>query len=327
MPRRLQLLDKPVPLVEDVFWDRFSVSTTGVLAYRPGNTDALSRFAWIGRDGKRSGVVGEPGRYIQMTLSPSGGKLAIQRSEEGTNQDLWLLDLATNVPSRLTSDPEADVDPVWSPDEQRIVFASRRTGVFTLFQKNLMTGKEERLLADPPGAGVVVDDWSPDGRLVIVRTLGQALYMFSMEGTRLSQLTADQPFDTDQSHLSPDGKWIAFHANESGRYEVYVATFPAFTDKRQVSRAGGLQPKWRSDGNELFYLELDGRLMALPVTTGPTIEVGMASVLFQTSVRPAHVEPVPVAPGGQRFLVLEPERTGGEPLTFVLDWTARLEQK
>ena len=323
----LQLRDKPVPLVEDVFWDRFSASRNGVLAYRPGSTHGLSRFAWIGRDGKRLGVVGEPGRYIQMTLSPSGGKLAIQRSEEGINQDVWLLDLTTNVLSRLTSDPEADVDPVWSPDERRIVFASRRTGVFTLFQKSLMTGKEERLLADPPGPGVVVDDWSPDGRLVIVRTLGRAVYMFSMEGARLSRLTADMPFDTDQSHVSPDGKWIAFHANESGRYEVYVATFPAFTDKRQISGAGGLQPMWRSDGKELFYLELDGRLMALPVKTEPTLEVGPASVLFQTSIRPAHWSQYAVAPGGQRFLVLEPERTGGEPLTFVLDWTARLEQK
>jgi Tol biopolymer transport system component len=151
--------------------------------------------------------------------------------------------------------------------------------------------------------------------------------MFSMEGTRLSRLTADQPFDTDQSHVSPDGKWIAFHANESGRYEVYVATFPAFTDKRQVSRAGGLQPMWRSDGKELFYLELDGRLLALPVKTEPTIDVGTASVLFQTNIRPAQVSQYAVAPGGQRFLVLEPERTGGEPLTFVLDWAARLEQK
>jgi Tol biopolymer transport system component len=145
-----------------------------------------------------------------------------------------------------------------------------------------------------------------------------------MEGEHTSRLIDDSPYIKDQSHVSPDGRWIAFHANESGRYEVYVATFPAFTDRRQVSRDGGLQPLWRNDGKELFYLELNGRLMALPVKTGPSIEIGAPRVLFQTAIRPAQVNQYAVAAGGQRFLVLEPERTAGEPLTFVLDWTARL---
>jgi serine/threonine protein kinase len=174
-PQALQLRDAPVPLVADVFWSRFSVSRNGVLAYRPASAPELSRFVWISRDGNRLGVVGGPGPYVQMTLSPSGRKLAIQRREEGNNHDLWLLDLASSVLSRLTSDPADDSDPVWSPDERSIVFSSRRTGILTLFQKDLTTGKEELLLADPPPSGVVVDDWSPDGRFVIMRNLGRAI--------------------------------------------------------------------------------------------------------------------------------------------------------
>jgi eukaryotic-like serine/threonine-protein kinase len=322
--RRLRLRDKAASIADGVFFGRFSVSRNGVLAYRPQNVYGFSRFVWIDRDGRRLGVVGDPGRYVQMALSPTGRKLAIQRSEEGPNHDLWLLDLTTNVLSRLTSDPEFDVDPAWSPDERRIAFASRRSGVFTLFDKDLLTGKEEQLLADPPQPGVLVDDWSPDGRFVVIRTLGRALYTFSMEDKHVTRLTPDTPYTMDQSHVSPDGKWIAFHSNESGRFEVYLAAFPTLSDKRQVSAAGGLQPEWSSDGRELFYLELDGRLMAVPVRQNLGLEVGTPSVLFQTNIRPTHVSQYAVAPGAKRFLLLEPERPGGDPVTLMLDWTARL---
>jgi len=157
---------------------------------------------------------------------------------------------------------------------------------------------------------------------VIFRNLARAIYALSMEGAHGFRLLTDTRDVKDQSQVSPDGRWIAFHANESGRFEIYVATFPAFTDKRQVSGAGGLQPMWRSDGKEL-----NGRLMALPVKTEPTLQTGAPSALFATRIRPTHASQYAVAAGGQRFLVMEPERTAGEPLTFILDWTARLKQK
>jgi serine/threonine-protein kinase len=134
-------------------------------------------------------------------------------------------------------------------------------------------------------------------------------------------------YGLDQSHVSPDGKWIAYHANESGRYEIYVARFPEFIDKQPISRAGGLEPLWRSDGKELFYLDFNGRLIALPVTTGSTLEVGPANILFETRIRPGDVNHYAVSADGQKFLVLEPERTRSEPLTILLDWTTRLEHR
>ena len=116
-------------------------------------------------------AVGDAGRYVQMMLSPSGRKLAIQRHEEGVNEDLWLLDLSTNASSRLTTNPREDVSPAWSPDERRLVFSSRRTGTLTLFQKDLITGKEEQLLKNPLPTEVYVDDWSADGRFVTIRSV------------------------------------------------------------------------------------------------------------------------------------------------------------
>ena len=159
-----------------------------------------------------------------------------------------MLDLTTGIVSRLTTDPAYDGDPAWSPDERRLVFTSNRQGKYTLFQKDLISGKEEPLLADPPAPGASVDDWSSDGRYVIFRRgFGEAIYSLPMEGERKPQLIAEMPRLSDQSHLSPDGKWLAFQANEAGRWEVYVAAFPGFTDKRQVSTTGGMEPIWRPD--------------------------------------------------------------------------------
>jgi Tol biopolymer transport system component/predicted Ser/Thr protein kinase len=325
-PETLQLRDVPVPVIEDILWDRFSVSRNGVLAYRPASVIALSQVTWIGRDGKRLGVVGELGRYLQMRLSPSGRKLAMVRREQGRNQDLWLLDLTTSVFSRLTSDPGHDSDPAWSPDERRIAFTGERGGVQGVWLKDLTTGREERLPADPKPTAYV-DDWSPDGRFVIFRQSGHdAIYSLSMDGTPAVR-TIGETSNPDQSHVSPDGRWIAFQAEDSGRNEVYVATFPDFTHKRQVSNAGGVQPLWRSDGGEVYYLDLEGRLMVVPFATEPALGGGTPAVLFPTGIRPAPVDQYAVARGGEKFLILEPGRAGGELLTLLLDWPARLRRR
>ena len=107
-----------------------------------------------------------------------------------------------------------------------------------------------------------MDDWTRDGQQLIVRTFGKAVFSVSMSGERTARMLADTPFVEDQSQVSTDGRWIAFNSDEAGRWEVYVARFPGFTDKRQVSSAGGMQPRWRRDGGELYYLSLDGEVMA-----------------------------------------------------------------
>lgn len=322
--RARQLRGAPLTVAEDVL--EYSASNTGVVVYRPTSM-RLSRLAWFDRDGRRLSVVSDAGHHLLIALSPSGRKVAIQRLDETGNSDLWLLDLTTTILEQLTSDPAYDGDPVWSPDERRLVFTSRRLGRHTLFQKDLISGKEEPLLADPPAPGAAVDDWSLDGRYVIFRSSwGEAIYSLPMEGEPRPQLIAETR-EADQSHLSPDNKWLAFQTNETGRLEVYVASFPGFTEKRQVSSDGGREPIWRADGRELFYLDPNGRLMAVPVSTQPALELGTPLELFRTGMRPSDHNQYVAARDGQKFLLLEPERSDGETLTFLIDWPARLQPK
>jgi len=315
----LRLSARPMALADDVGWGRFSASDTGLLVYG-SDTGAVQRLQWLERDGTRRSEVGEPGRYGEIVLSPTATKVAVYR--EG---DLWMLDLATGVFSRLTSDPHIDSSPAWSPDERRMVFSSGRAGYTTVFEKDLVTGREERVLADTPPPGAMVDDWSPDGKFVIFRNFGRAIYALPMVGERTPRLVADTPYVEDQLHVSPDSRRIAFQADESGRLEIYVASFPAFTDRRQVSIAGGVQPLWRRDGKELYFLGLDGTMYAVPIPTAPTFAAGAPAALFRTNVKlDAGVHQYGVTAGGQQFLILEPARPGADRVTVVLDWTARL---
>jgi Tol biopolymer transport system component len=274
----------------------------------------------------------------------------VQRIDVETgNPDIWIVDVDTGIPSRLTLDRAQDADPVWSPDERQVAFTTMRSGRGTIAVWDLVSGRERTLfempasLQTPPGSGqsrasaltplaparipegVALDDWTADGRSLVVRTFGRAVYAVSLTGDRRATLLADTPYVEDQSQVSPDGRMIAFNSDESGRWEVYIARFPEFTDKRQVSSAGGMQPRWRRDGRELFYLALDGTVMAVPTQLTNTAGAGLPVPLFRSGVSPSpNVPQYDVSPDGSKFFVLEPSTPGGEPVTFVLDWAAGL---
>ena len=153
-----------------------------------------------------------------------------------------------------------------------------------MFVKDLVSGKEDPLVAfDEP---VVLDQWTPDGRFVIFRTFGKAVYAVPLSGERTPRMLVDTPFIEDEVHVSPDGRWVAFNANESGRWEVYVAAFPAFTSKRQISSGGGVQPQWRADGRELFYLAPDSAMMSVRVDTRTELTASPPARLFATNIVP-----------------------------------------
>jgi Tol biopolymer transport system component len=345
-PARLVTEGLPRPLAQDVVGGAFSASDEGTLVYRAGTS--ASALVWISRDGQRVPTSTPPAYYQQVVLSPSGRRAAVQRVDTDTdNPDIWLVDLETGIPSRLTLDPALDADPAWSPDERRLAYTTLRTGRGTIEVWDLVSGRAQPLFEMPsgqqaPGAGqagagsltslaparipegVALDDWTSDGRRLVVRTFGRAVYSVSLTGDRSASLLADTPYVEDQSTVSPDGRMIAFNSDESGRWEVYVARFPEFTDKRQVSSAGGMQPRWGHDGKEIFYLATDGTLMAAPMTPGGGPSAGLPVALVRTALSPSpNVPQYDVAPDG-RFIVLEPARPGGEPITFVLNWAAAL---
>ncbi|MDA2925238.1 hypothetical protein MYX65_11425, partial [Acidobacteria bacterium AH-259-L09] len=332
--KNLQITAEPFPIVEQVgrsvflSFMTFSVSENGVLVYHSGGT-ANSRLVWFDRGGKQLRSVGESGPYRQIVLSPDEKRVAVDVPGTG-DRDIWLLELDSGILSRFTFAPSLEGDMIWSPNGRQLVFSSNRNGPADLFQKTVGGGEEEVLFESEDNK--YPESWSQDGRLIVfislgVSTGGRAVYALPLLEDQEPKLLLETPFHKDELHVSPDGQWIAYNSNESGRWEVYVASFPEFTEKRQVSNAAGCQALWRRDGKELFYLGLDGKLMAVGVKSGSTLETGIPKVLFQTGVR---VDPrwdhYCVTGDGERFLVNEPAEETAQPLTVVLNWFEELKR-
>ena len=327
--RRLEFSGAEVRVTEQA--GVVSVADDGTIVYR-SDDESVSRLTWFDRSGKRTGTVGEPGPYHQVVLSPRGrhatvvlpdphAPLMTTPNRTGNAWDLWDADLTSGIFSRLTTNPAHDSDPSWSPDERALVFTSLRTGRAAVFVKDLASGQEDLLVS--LDERVAVDQWTPDGRFVIFRTFGKAVYAVSLNGDRTPRMLADTPFTEDEVHVSPDGRWVAFNADESGRWEVYVATFPAFTSKRQISSGGGVQPQWRADGRELFYLSTDGSLMSVRVDAATEFTAGPPARLFTTNIAPdAGAPQYGVTADGQRFLGLD-RAEGISHFTVLLNWLHR----
>ena len=336
----LKLTGEQVPIAEHVAYSpglgrgAFSVSEKGVLAFRTGGGQ-VDQPLWFDRSGKQIGSIAEAGMYFNIGLSPPDEKqAAIDRMDPQTGMsDIWLFDLVRGgVSTRFTTDPAADLGPLWSPDGSRLVFASNREGGWNLYLKLANGGgNEEALLTS--GEEKVPDDWSRDGQFIVYESFNPTtkfdLWLLPMSGERKPSLLLQTEFNERQAQFSPDGKYIAYISDKSGAPAVYVQAFPLTGSEVRISTGTGAQPRWRRDGRELFYIAADRKLMVVDVKPGATFEVSLPKPLFETRVitvtdfRNHYV----VSADGQRFLINSIiEERGAIPISVVKNWTNLLKR-
>ncbi|HEX5473349.1 MAG TPA: protein kinase [Vicinamibacterales bacterium] len=332
-PDTQTLSGDPVPLGEGLGTDTvglasFSVSRTGVLVYRGGELTG-SRLVWIDRNGKETPAMDAPADYHDTWLSPDRTHLVYDVGTDGGKDDVWIRDLTRGVSSRFTFGPTTNVDAIWSPDGRSIVYTSRAKGPGDLYSKDASGTKDpEALLVDPDQK--YVSDWSPDGKYLLYTVRGKDvagwdIRALPMQGDRKSIPIVATRFSELWATFSPDGQYIAYQSNESGRAEIYVQEFPQPRHKWQISTNGGVEPYWSRDGKELFY-RAGRNIMAVPVTLGASFVAGTPAALFETRFSASVARGVyrPSA-DGQRFLVLAPRATqGDQPASVVLNWMSGL---
>jgi len=331
---RLAVIGNPIPVVDHVVTKPagtadFSISRNGSLAYITGGLQALGqRLAWIDRQGHEEPIAAPPHGYMYPRVSPDGQRVALD-TRDVSSVDIWIWDLQRQVLTRLTTDPARDLTPVWTPDGRRIAYSSDRGGAPNLFwQASDGTGTAERLTTSlqvqAPAA------FTPDGKSLILRDTdpktGADIALMTLEGERTPKPLIHSRFDEANAELSPDGRWIAYQSDESGRAEVHVRPFPAVDSGHwQVSTDGGQQPLWARSGRELFFVDASRRIIAVPIQTGPSFTAGNATVAVAAlSVATGPGRAYDVSPDGKRFLVIRPagadDKTGPAQLNVVLNW-------
>jgi serine/threonine protein kinase/Tol biopolymer transport system component len=339
-PSKFELSGEAVTIAEDVVnfptevgatgYAAFSTSQNGHLLYRSGG-DQTTKLAWFDRRGKEEGSVTPPGIYREPRLSPDGKKILFVRAE-GISEDLNLLDESTGAITRLTFGPSRDVAGVWSPDGNTIAFASTREGGnLEIYQKAATgAGTDERIFDSQ--RNTVPDDWTKDGAFLLFDfDAGTAtkndLMLLPATGERKPVPYLQTQFSEFHARFSPDGRWVAYTSDETGRPEVFVRTYPDSGGKWQISANGGDHPQWGRDGRELFFMAPDRDLKVVPINAGSTFEAGKPTTLFETKIPLTSLtgdrNNFLVSADGQRFLInsLADERNT-KPLTLVLNWEA-----
>ena len=332
--KRFELTGDPMPVLTDIQYSpriskaTFSATNTGFLVAEKTGDPGTSQLLWFDRKGQEIGMALPPGIYGNISLSPNGGAVASDTTDPASqNTDLWSYDLKTQSAKRLTFDPAIDSLPIWSPDGSRLIFSSNRGVTFDLYLKDTNGAQEEKAIPQD-GPDRFPTDWSRDGRYVLYGR-GPDLWFLTMPELRATEfLKAGSTLKSGR--FSPDGKWVAYASNESGRWEIYVTSFPEAHGKWQVSNAGGDQPKWRSDGKELFYISPDSRIIAVPVKTGANFDAGTPTVLFQANPREmiatSELFFYDVSNDGQKFLINTQLKTAMTPMSVVRNWTAKANQ-
>jgi len=334
--RRLEVTGTAVPAIEGVLQSpvtgsaQYGISATGSLVYVSGSVlGEQSKLVWVNRNGTEQALAAPPRAYLNPRLSPDGQRVAVSISEQ--EAQIWLYDLPRETLTRFTFEGTSNQYPVWTPDGKRIAFRSNKEGPLNIYwQIADGSGGLERLSAADEAQ--TPNSWSPDGRLLAfmeITTPGQNIWVLRI-GDRKAEPLTGTAFVNGAPEFSPDGHWLAYISDESGRREIYVQAYPGPGGRWQVSTDGGTEPVWNRNGRELFYRNGD-KMMAVDVAARPTFTSGRPRMLFEGPYEPTPVTfpNYDVSPDGRRFLMLKPaeqQQTAATQINVVLNWTEELKR-
>jgi dipeptidyl aminopeptidase/acylaminoacyl peptidase len=341
-PETLKLSGDPRPVTDQlerspepqskVHGATFSASANGVLAWRATARASQAFLQWFDPTGKKLTAIGQAAVYSNPALSPDGSKLAIDMGDPQTRtRDIWIFDLLRGTQTRLTFGPANNLGPIWSPDGTRIAFTSTRSGMRNIYWKLADGSQPEELLLEGKEQENV-EDWSRDGKYLIYNYGGGPVHLGVLPlADRKPVPFLNTTFATQQGQFSPNGRWIAYRSTEAGSPEVFVEGFDLDIlkprGKWQISSTGGEQPRWSSDGKQLFY-HFGDAYYAVDVKTdktdGPSFSAGIPKPLFQvpTSSSDRSATSFAVTKDGQRFLVLAAtdDKAPSSPIDVVVNW-------
>jgi len=345
--RKLELSGDALPVIQPVA--TFAISPTGVLVYRAPIADRRRSTeptgnppTWFDRQGKTLGAAVEPGSYGAMAISPDGKRLATSRIANASSSDLWVHEFARKSSSRFTFDSGSSTNPVWSPDGSRIAFSANPTPWNLYVKASNGAGEAELLLRTPESKNPT--SWSRDGRFLLYHNLTGDEWVLPMKDGKAAADSKPFLFAAGASggKFSPDMRWIAYLAQESGQSEIWVRPFDAGSPtgaaasggKWMVSRGGATSLRWRGDGKELFYAAPDGTIMSVEVNTSPSspvFDAGVPKPLFKGA--PLLGIYWDVSSDGQRFLLStlgnaaqQGPPVSSAPYRVVLNWTSLLKR-
>jgi len=336
-PESLELAGENIPITDKIGVGEanraeFGLSETGTLTYQTSSTEASDQLVWINRNGEKIGTIGEPASIEDIFLSPDETKLAMAISD-GNQADAWIYDLNRNVSTRVTFTEKYDISPCWDISGNYFFFSTDGgDGVYNVYKKAANGMGEKELIFENDSLHTSINSVSNDGEWGYgsIGFTQWDLQRINLHDPSKSEIIVNTPYVEGGGRISPDGKYLAYHSNESGTFEVYVLQLGPGGGRWQVSAGGGRRAEWSKDGTELYYVDPDWNFYAVPVTLGKTFTIGQPKRLFNQRLVTAGWGDHRYCPTSSKdkFIMNIPmERTGGGEFVVVLNWYKDVESR